>query len=174
MAQQKKRQGADYEGSAEAKRRASVVLEVLSGMRTPPEASEVIGITLPRYYTLENVAIQGLVKALEHRGPGGPRGPRPETQLKLLAEERDRLVRELQRAQALVRISQRAVGVPSAEKQRKARNKKRKAAGKKKARRPTVRARKAVARLRQGAESNGKKPAEGVIEATEAAEKKRA
>ena len=143
-------------------------------MRTPPEASEVIGITLARYYTLENVAIQGLVKALERRGPGAARGPRPETQIRMLTEERDRLTRELQRSLALVRIAQRAVGVPCVAKQRKARNKKRKAAGKKKERRPTVRARKAVARLRRGAETDGKPPAESVKDITEVAEKKRA
>lgn len=151
-----KQKGADYEGSAEAKRRASLVLEVLGGLRTPPEASEVIGITVGRYYHLENSAIQGLVKALEPGGPG--RKPRPETQIRKLTEERDRLARELQRVQALVRITQRAMGVPSVEKQRNARNKKRAAAGKKKARKPVVRARKAVTRLRRSAEAEGNQP----------------
>ena len=140
----------DFEGSQEAKRRASLVLEVLGGLRTPPEACEVIGVTLASYYLLEKRAIQGLVKALEPRGKGGARGPRPETQIARLSEERDRLERELQRTQALARVAQRAFGLPSVEKQRKQRAKRRKAAGKKRERKPVVRARKVIDRLKAG------------------------
>ena len=168
------------EGSAEARRRASVVLEVLGGLRTPSEACELIGVTLARYYALETQGIAGLVKALEPKGRGGRRGPRPETQIARLTEERDRLAHELQRSQALVRIAQRAVGLPSAEAQRKKRQKKRKAAGKKKReRKPTVRARRAAERLRSNsdpAEARTKAPgsANAPVTPTPKAEAKRA
>ena len=72
-----------------------------------------------------------------------------------LTEERDRLRRELQRAHALVRVVQRGLGLPDAEKQRTTRNKRRKAAGKKRERKPVVRARKAIARLRADSEQEG-------------------
>lgn len=145
------------EASKEARRRASLVLEVLSGIRTTVEAAEAIGVTLARYYTLEKAAIDGLVAALEPRSAGGPRGPRAETQIARLTEERDRLRRELQSAQALARVAQRAFGLPSVEAQRKAQNKRRKAQGKKRAKKPEVRARRAVARLKPKEE--GQKPA---------------
>lgn len=146
-----KKQSRAIDGSKEAKRRASIVLEVLGGLRTTTEACEAIGVTLAHYYNLENKAIEGLVAAMERSTlKGGERGPRPETQIARLTEERDRLQRELQRTQALVRVAQRAVGVPSATKQRKEHDAKRKAAGKKRGRKPQVRARRAIARLRAG------------------------
>src|ERR1700728_2859145 len=49
------------EASAEAKRIAAAVLEVLAGTRGPCEAASVLGISLARYYQLETRALAGLV-----------------------------------------------------------------------------------------------------------------
>ena len=55
---------------SEAQRLAAAILEVLAGVRSPPAASELLGISLPRYYQLEARALEGLVAAL---GPLIPR-----------------------------------------------------------------------------------------------------
>ena len=135
--------GKPLDGSKEARKTSSLILEVLSGLRTPTEASEVLGVSLPRYYQLETRGLQGLVEALEPRGKGYRR-PNPERKLAKLREECERLEKELKRSQALVRMAQRTVGVPSVEAQRKAHAKK----GKKQRRhKPRARAERAIARL---------------------------
>lgn len=96
------------EASSEAKRVAAAVLEVLAGMRGPCEAAQVLGISLARYYQLENRALDGLLAACEPRrrgrGQGGP------TELATLRRECERLRRECARQQALVRAAQKTVG----------------------------------------------------------------
>jgi hypothetical protein len=98
------------EVSKEAKQRAALLLDVLAGVRTPPEAAEALGISLMRYYQWEDRGLNGLLLACEPR----PRGRRndAETQLHALTKENERLKRELARQQALARLTQRAVGVP--------------------------------------------------------------
>jgi hypothetical protein len=95
--------------SREAKRLAAVVLDVLAGSRTPPQAAEALGVSLPRYYQLEARALGGLVSACE----GRPRGRRPDLEAELAAvrKELERVKRELARSQSLVRLTQRTVGV---------------------------------------------------------------
>ena len=99
----------EAEASREAKRLAAVVLDVLAGSRTPLQAAETLGVSLPRYYQLEARALGGLIAACERR----PRGRRPdlESELAGVRKEVDRLKRELARAQSLVRLTQRTVGV---------------------------------------------------------------
>lgn len=131
------------ESSREARRLASLVLEVLSGLRTPTEASSAAEISMPRYYQLEVRAIQGLVQALEPRSKGRQR--RPEHEVEELRAERDRLNRDLQRSHSLLRMAQRAVGLQSAQAQRKSLEKDDTARGRKRKRRKaTVRAKKAI------------------------------
>ena len=101
------------EASAEAKRVAAAVLEVLAGTRGPSEAAIALGISLPRYYQLEGRALTGLLAACEPRR--GRRGPRGGTELTALRQECDRLRRECARQQALVRAAQRSVGLPPPE-----------------------------------------------------------
>src|SRR5438094_2955527 len=88
--------------SREAKRLAAVVLDVLAGSRTPPQAAEALGVSLPRYYQLEARALGGLLAACESR----PRGRRPDIEAELsgVRKELDRVKRELARAQSLVRL----------------------------------------------------------------------
>jgi hypothetical protein len=140
--------GAGLAGSAEAKRRASLVLEVLSGLRSPLDASLVLDLNLQRYYQLEARALQGLVEALELKPAG--RQPSPDGELRRARAERDRLGRELLRAQALLRASHRAIGVTPPET---AREKVAPTTGKRRRKRPTVRARRAAARLRAEADA---------------------
>ena len=124
----------------QAKRLASVILEVLAGTRTPIDAAAAVGITLPNYYQVETRALQGLLKACEPRPRGRVRTTASE--VASLQKENQRLQRELGRQQALVRASQRAVGVAPPPT--------RSATGKKgRKRRTTVRALSIVARLNQ-------------------------
>lgn len=96
------------EGSAEAKRLAAAILEVLAGARGPSEAAEVLGISLARYYQLETRALGGLLAACEPRRRKGHRGA---SDLAVLRKECERLRRECARQQALVRAAQRTVGL---------------------------------------------------------------
>jgi hypothetical protein len=96
------------EASAEAKRIAAAVLEVLAGTRGPCEAASVLGISLARYYQLETRALAGLVAGCEPRRRGSRKGP---TELSSLRQECDRLRRECARQQALLRAAQRTVGL---------------------------------------------------------------
>jgi len=123
------------QGSETARKLGVVVLEVLGGVKTPTEASAAAEMSLPRYYALETRALQGLVGALEPRPKGRQRSAAGE--LVALQKDKTRLERELGRTRALVRATQRTMGIVS------------KALPKgRRRRRPTVRALKVVATLR--------------------------
>jgi hypothetical protein len=136
--------------SLEAKRRAAAILEVLAGVRRPREAAAALGVSLPRYYLLEQQALRGLVAACEPRSPGGPR---LETRLAQLEQQLRQRERECARQQALVRAAQRSVGLalppagpPLSRGQTAAQTAKH--AKPQRRRRPTVRALKAAGALR--------------------------
>lgn len=99
-------------GSREARRMASVILEVLAGGRTPADAAAALNVSLPRYYALEARAIEGLMEACEPR----KLGPRvnPERKVQELERQVRQLQSDVQRSQALLRLSQRMVGIPKA------------------------------------------------------------
>jgi hypothetical protein len=138
--------GLTQQASRQAKLVAAAVLEVLAGQRTPAQAAAALAVSLPRYYQLEGRALRGLLGACEPR-PGGPRRD-AERELVGLRQERARLERELARQQALVRLAQRAVGLPAPP------AKPAQAPGKRR-RRPTARAAPVVARLRKEVEAEG-------------------
>jgi hypothetical protein len=127
--------------SRDAKQRAAAILEVLAGGRSPTQAAQALGVSLGRYYLLEDKALAALVAACEPQ----PRGQRPDGARRLARLEREcqRWQRECARQQALVRAAQRSIGLaappPPAVKDK----------GKKRRRRPVVRALAAVQRLRQ-------------------------
>jgi hypothetical protein len=127
--------------SREARQRAAAILEVLAGVRTPADAAQALGVTVPRYYLWEERALHGLVQACEVQ-PTGRRG-NVEAQRRRLERECQRWQRECGRQQALLRAAQRSIGlaapatVPAKD-----------AAGKRRVRRPTARALRAAARLR--------------------------
>ncbi|MGD9711882.1 MAG: hypothetical protein AB7V46_07450 [Thermomicrobiales bacterium] len=131
--------------SRAAKLRAAAILEVLGGQRTPTDAAQALSISLPRYYLLEQQALEGLVKACEPRH----RGPRVSSQKQLarLEQEIDKLQRDCARQQALLRVAQRSVGLspPAPVPVEK------KVAGRRRPRRPTVRALRAAAALQSDA-----------------------
>jgi hypothetical protein len=138
------------QGSVESKRVAAAILEVLAGIRTPTDAAAALGTSIPRYYVLEQRAVQGLLTACESR----PKGRVPTDSRRIVELERNvaRLTRECGRQQALVRVAQRAVGLPAVPSAKPATSA---SAGGRKARkrRPAVRALKAVAALRDNSSS---------------------
>jgi len=129
--------------SAEAKRLATAILEVLAGARTPTEAAATLGLSLPRYYVLEDRALHGMLVACEPRSSG--RGPSPESALAALRRECEQLRRDCTRQQALVRAAQRTIGLapPPPPPRGPQPN------GKKRRRRTTARALRAAARLQE-------------------------
>lgn len=142
--------------SRDAQRVAAVILEVLAGVRTPTEAATAVGLSVPRYYLWEQRALAGLVQACEPR----PKGKAASERHRVAVLEKDvaRLRQDCARQQALVRASQRTIGLtpaaqPAAKPAAKAGGKAAAkagdaAAGKaKRKRRPVARALKAVAAL---------------------------
>lgn len=97
--------------SAEAQRRAAVILEVLAGVRSATEGAAVLTISVNHYYLLERQALAGLVAGCEPRPKG--KQPDPRRQLEALEQALARSQRECQRQAALVRATQRAVGLPA-------------------------------------------------------------
>lgn len=139
--------------TAEANRRAAVILEVLAGVRLPSEAAQALGISVNHYYILERKALEGLLASCE-RQPTGRRTPSAEKQLARLERELAQAQRECQRQAALVRATQRAVGLPatpSSEPPAKSSRRRRKDAAsatkRRRRRRPTVRALRAAEAL---------------------------
>lgn len=125
---------------SEAQRLAATILEVLAGVYTPIQAAEALAISLPRYYQLEARALEGLVAALAPRPMG--KQPSLENRVKLLEKELAAARRQCARQEALVRVTQRTLGLSIAA-QAKSTSPARDANGRKK-RRPTVRALKAA------------------------------
>jgi len=100
--------------SRDAQRVAAVILEVLAGARTPTEAAAAVSLSVPRYYLWEQRALEGLVRACEPR----PKGKVTSEWCRIAALEKEvvRLRQDCTRQQALVRASQRTMGLaPSAQ-----------------------------------------------------------
>ena len=138
------------DASREAKRMAAILLDVLAGSRTPTQAAETLGVSLPRYYQLESRGLDGLLAACEPR----PRGRQAATgtQDETLRRDNERLRRELSRQQSLVRLTQRTIGVAPPPPV--------KVTGKRKPRRPTVRAMRRAEELRdETSTADGSTPA---------------
>lgn len=98
--------------SSQASQRAAVILESLAGERTAQQAAAALSMTVTNFYLLERKALQGLLRACEPQ-PKGPPKPGPERKLEQLQRELARCQRECQRQAALVRATQRAVGIPA-------------------------------------------------------------
>lgn len=134
--------------SPQARHQAAAILEVLAGVRRPTEAAEILATSLPRYYQLERRALLGLLTACEPvaRGPGVD----PLRRMTALERENRQLKRECDRQQALVRATQRSLGLvlPVTKSPGKGKQVETPATGgksrRRRTRRPTVRALKAV------------------------------
>ena len=149
------------QATPEARRWAAAILEVLAGVRTPGEAAEALAVSLPRYYAVELRALHGLLAGCEPRPVGRVRSP--QSQLQALQKECERLRRQAARQQALLRVAQRAVGLPSATANGKTAGGKE--AGVKKGRRrrrPRARALRVVERLQEGAAASAVESDSGV------------
>jgi hypothetical protein len=101
-------------GSDLAKQRAAAILEVLCGVLGPTEGAAALGTQLSRYYVLEARALSAMVAALEPRARGRQRSHARE--LAVVTRERDRLAAEVARLSALVRATERVVGLAPPEK----------------------------------------------------------
>src|SRR5205807_9873508 len=95
------------DSSREAQRVAAAILEVLAGARTPGQAAEALGVSVPRYYHLETRALRALLEGCEARPRGRMRSP--EREVTMLRRQHERLERELTRHQSLVRMAQRTI-----------------------------------------------------------------
>jgi len=95
--------------SRDAQRVAAGILEVLAGVRTPTETAKTLGLSVPRYYLWEQRALEGLVRACEPRPKGKAASERH--RIAVLEKELGRLRQECIRQQALVRASQRTIGL---------------------------------------------------------------
>jgi hypothetical protein len=124
----------------EAKRVCAVLLEVLGGVRTPTEAAGVLGVSVPRYYALEARALGGFLKACRRQKKGRRRSA--ESELGHMKLELERASRECDRLAALLRTSQRALGISPRPKEPRAEP------GKRKRKRPQVRALRAARSLK--------------------------
>jgi hypothetical protein len=150
--------GLGKEASREAQRLAAAVLEVLAGARTPTQAAEAIGVSLPRYFQLEARAMHALVAGCEAR----PRGPHrsADKEISVLRRQQERLQRELCRQQSLVRLAQRTIGLAPAKAEAD------RPQGKKKRRRPTVRALHAATHLHKQSQEAALETAPAMDETT--------
>jgi hypothetical protein len=134
--------------SRETQRFAAAILEVLAGVRTPADAAAALSVSVPRYYLWEQRALEGLVTGCKPRPTGRAASERHE--IAVLQKEVVRLKQDCARYQALVRASQRTIGLaasppPAAKPAGKSSGK---TAGKaRRKRRPVARALKAVAAL---------------------------
>src|SRR5262249_19006959 len=97
------------EAGKDAKRMAAVILEVWAGLRTPLQAAEALGVSLPRYYQIEASGLQGLGTGCAPKPKGRQANPAQEG--RALGGETEGLRRELGGKQALVGLTQRGLGV---------------------------------------------------------------
>lgn len=129
----------------QTRRTAACVLEVLAGVRTPEQAAKALELSLPTYYNTEMRALRGLMAGCSSETLGRP--VELTSELKAAQARIASLDRQLQRYQALLRASQRSVGLappaPPPPKKPGGRRKK-----------PSVRALRVVRALREGVETS--------------------
>lgn len=97
------------DASTAARRGAAAILEVWAGVRTPQQAASELGLSLPRYYQIEQRAVTAVVTSCEPQ-PRGP-GPNLERQIRALERQLATSRRDAARLQSLLRTSQRTLGL---------------------------------------------------------------
>lgn len=134
---------------AEARAIGTVVLQVLAGERTTSDAARAIGVSPMRYYAIEDRAVHALVAACEPQRPGQSPPVPGERDVERLRADKARLEQEAARLRALLRSTQRSIGLtPAPDPKAKTTT----AGGKtRKVRKPRVRALTVVRRLMQAA-----------------------
>jgi hypothetical protein len=131
-----------------ASQRAAAILDVLAGQRTTSEAAVALEISVNHYYLLERKALEGLTAACEPQVKG-TKGPSLESQLQSLQRQLEQSRRECLRQAALVRATQRAVGLAAVPEPKKSSRRKTKGGTGRKKRPPTVRALRAAEVIRK-------------------------
>jgi hypothetical protein len=155
-----------------AQRQAAAILEVLAGVRTPGQAAEALGVSLPRYYQIEARAMEALVASCVPRPRG--RGRSADKEVASLRRQQEQLQRELSRQQTLLRLAQRTIGLtppkPSVDKPG---GKDKDKGSKKRRRRPVVRALRAAELLQQRSQETARQetPSPEAAAATGSAER---
>jgi hypothetical protein len=136
------------EVTAESRKQAACVLEVLAGLRSPEQAAEALGVSLPTYYNLETRALRGLIHGCTATPPG--RTMMLLKQVRALESKCGMLEKQVGRYQALLRNAQRSAGLlpPPVEPRAKP-------GGKRKRKRPVVRALRAISVLQASSDSPG-------------------
>jgi hypothetical protein len=138
----------------ESRKHAACVLEVLAGLRSPEQAAEALGVSLPTYYNLESRALRGLIHGCTPTPPGRT--------LMLLKQVRSfeiqcqTLQKQVSRYQALLRNAQRSAGLPPVEA-------KVKAGARRKPKKPTVRALRVVEAITRVESPPAQPPAVAVL-----------
>ena len=148
--------------SPQARRIATVLLEVLAGLRSTGDAARTLAVTPVRFYAIETRAIGGLIAACEPRPSGIQPEVRDAHELTRLREQLRRQGQELNQVRSVLRTTQRQLGVAMAPDPPGAKpgkpGKDGKPATKHKVRRPTVRALTMVRRLLQADTAAGSSP----------------
>ena len=152
--------------SPQARRIATVLLEVLAGLRSTSDAARTLEVTPVRYYAIETRAIGGLIAACEPRPSGIQPEVRDAHELTRLREQMRRQGQELNQVRSVLRTTQRQLGVATAPEpppngmpgKLGKPGKDGKPATKRKVRRPTVRALTMVHRLLQADAAAGSAP----------------
>jgi hypothetical protein len=129
--------------TAQSRKQAACVLEVLAGLRTPEQAALALGLTLQTYYNVETRALRGLIHGCTPTPPG--RTMVLLKQVRGLETRCAELAKQVGRYQALLRNAQRSVGLMAVAQQPPGKTPK----GKRK-RRPVVRALRSIELLGRG------------------------
>jgi transposase-like protein len=108
------------EGGIEAKQRLQVILATMQGGLSVKAAAAQLGITPQRFHSLRQEALQAGVLALEPGAPGRPRRTATPEQERLeeLAQENERLQRELEASRLRAEIAVLLPGRAGPEKKR--------------------------------------------------------
>jgi transposase-like protein len=130
----------------QSRRRAAGVLEVLAGQRSPQQVAQALGVSLSYFYVLERHALQGLVQACQLK-PAGHRGNGLAKQLATAERRLARAESDRQRLEALVRLTQRTLGLSTNNASKESKDSIRKGDKKRRRHRPQVRALRAVVQL---------------------------
>jgi len=101
--------------SPQARRVASVLLEVLAGVRSTRDAATALGLSPVRFYAVEERAFGGLIAACEPRPSGLPPALSDARELSRLRTLGQRQAQELNQLRSLLRTAQRQLGVATAE-----------------------------------------------------------
>lgn len=89
--------------NAQAKRRATIILQVQAGQLSASEAARQLGLSRKTYYQWEKRALQGLMQGLEPGQPGRP-ATRPSREVLQLRRKIEQLEQKLQATEKVARL----------------------------------------------------------------------